>query len=129
MKRRNTLSKATCNSYLEMDRGSKVKKYFFPQIDPSTFMYLSVFTSQMLSSTFIPLPLAKCCEELCLFELSLKQGIRDSTADKQHCVSPAELCCHCQQKHKTSHTQNWAKYLRMYKEAFLFNLSVFLFHL
>lgn len=83
----------------------------------------------MLSSTFIPLPLAKCCEDLCLFELSLKQGVRHSTADKQQCVSPAELCCHCQQKRKTSHTQNWAKHLRMYKGAFLFHLSAFLFHL
>lgn len=131
MKRRNTLSKVTCNSYLEMERGTKVKKDFSPKLIPlpsCTFLY-SHHPFQMLSSTFIPLPLAKCCEDLCLFELSLKQGVRHSTANKQQCVSPAELCCHCQQKCKTSHTQNWAKHLRMYKGAFLFHLSAFLFHL
>lgn len=57
----------------------------------------------------------------------IKKGVRDSTADKHQCMSPAELCCHYQQNHKISHTQNWAKYLRMYKRGFLFHLSAFCF--
>lgn len=112
-----------------MEKRSKDKEDFFPQIvplPPSIFLCVC-HPFQILSSIFIPLPLAKCFEALCLFELSLKQGVRDSTADKQQRVSPAELCCHCQQKRKTSQAQNWAKHLRMYKRAFLFHLSAFCF--